>query len=189
MRAHPASPTRARIPRALTLCIAMAACAPALAAAPMPTLSAEECAVWKREMSFAQSVAEHDAAAFAQHVDEHAAFSSGQPQPQRGRAFIAQEWAELIAGSKLRLEWYPTRVTIAGRPDVAWSSGPALFESLEPGAKQRYHLGGFRSVWSRGEDGVWRVLFDDGILPVPANEEQVAAFRAGRRDCTSLTSS
>jgi ketosteroid isomerase-like protein len=133
-------------------------------------------------------VADHDAAAFAQHVDEQAAFSSGQPQPQRGRAFIAQQWAGIIAGTPVRVEWYPTRVTIAGRPDIAWSSGPALYENLEPGAKERFRLGGFRSVWSRGGDGVWRVLFDDGIRSSAATDEQVAAFRAGRQDCTSLTS-
>ena len=157
--------------------------------APLPTLSADECAVWQREMSFARSVAEHDASAFAEHVDEAAAFASSRPEPQRGRAHIVEQWAALIDGKPLRVQWYPTRVTIAAsRGDVAWSSGPALYEDTTPGAKERYRLGGFHSVWHRGADGAWRVLFDDGVRSAPATAEQVAAFHAGRRDCTSLTS-
>lgn len=77
--------------------------------------------------------------------------------------------------------WYPTRTTIGGVSDVASSSGPALYEDLRPGADSRYSLGAFHSVWHRGSDGVWRVLFDDGIEPKPAIEAEVAAFRAGRK--------
>ena len=162
---------------------------PAAMPQPMPALSSSECAVWMRELSFAHAVAEHDATAFAEHLDPQAAFGASRPQPQRGRAVISSEWTGIVAGKEGKLEWYPTRVTIAGRPDIAWSSGPSLFEDLTPGATQRFHIGAFRSVWARGEDGVWRVLFDDGAPARPATDEQVAAFRNGRRDCTSLTSS
>ncbi|WP_245156279.1 YybH family protein [Agrilutibacter solisilvae] len=179
-----------RLAPASALVIALFACGPALAgtATSLPRLSAQECEVWMRELSFAQSVADHDTAAFEQHVDERAAFASSRTEPQRGRAHIVRQWATLIAGTPVKLAWYPTRVTMGGRPDMAWSSGPALYEDTTPGAKERYHLGAFNSVWSRGEDGVWRVMFDDGIRPVPATLAQVDAFRAGRRDCTSLTS-
>ena len=81
----------------------------------------------------------------------------------------------------MKLEWYPTRTTIAGVGDIAWSSGPSLFEDLDPHAKQRYRIGAFHSVWHRGADGVWRVLFDDGVEPRPVGEADVAAFRAGRQ--------
>ena len=184
------APVATRLARAFVLFMALCASGQALAdtATALPRLSAPECAVWMRELSFAQSVADHDAAAFEHHVDERAAFASSRREPQRGRADIARQWEPLIAGTPVKLAWYPTRVTIGGRPDVAWSSGPALYEDTTPGVKERYHLGGFNSVWSRGEDGVWRVIFDDGIRPVPATQAQVDAFRAGRRDCTSLTS-
>lgn len=46
-------------------------------------LTAEECAVWMRELSFARSVAEHDAPAFAEHVAETAIFGSP-PRLARG---------------------------------------------------------------------------------------------------------
>lgn len=147
-------------------------------------LSAEECAVWARELSFARSVAEHDAAAFAAHLHAQAAFGAGRPQPTRGREAIAAEWADLVAGKRLRLRWYPQRVTVGGVGDVAWSTGPALYQRLEPGAQPRYLLGQYQSVWHRDADGVWRILFDDGVAPRPATEAEAMAFERGRReDC------
>ncbi|MEI2428776.1 DUF4440 domain-containing protein [Lysobacter yananisis] len=149
-----------------------------------PPLSADECAVWARELGFARALAEHDAAAFAAFVHPQAAFGAGRPQPTRGREAIAAQWADLIAGKGLRLRWYPQRVTVAGVGDVAWSSGPALYQRIDPGAQPRYLIGQYQSVWRRDADGVWRVLFDDGIAPRPATEAEAMAFERGRReDC------
>jgi ketosteroid isomerase-like protein len=154
----------------------------------VPLLSAEECAVWKREQSFAKSVADHDATAFADHVSEQAAFGASRPEPTRGRDAIVKRWTGLIEGKHTRLSWYPTRVTIAGgtaggASDVAWSSGPALIEVLDPKAKDAYQIGSFRSVWHKDADGVWRVLFDDGEEPRPASAEEVRTFKLGRAEC------
>lgn len=160
---------------------AAAATAGVKPSSPRARMSAAECEVWTRELSFAQSVADHDAAAFATHVEADAAFSAASPQPLRGRAAIATGWSALIAGKDTRLSWYPDRTTIAGVPDVAISSGPALIERLQPGAEPRVLLGRFQSVWHRGSDGVWRVLFDDGIPPRPATQADVEAFHAGRQ--------
>jgi ketosteroid isomerase-like protein len=157
----------------------------AAAAGPDPTpvarMSAAECEVWARELSFAKSVADHDAAAFAEHVEQDAAFAAESPEPLRGRAEITKRWGGIIQGKGLLLSWYPTRTTIGGAKDIASSSGPALFEDLRPGTKQRYRLGAFHSIWRRGQDGVWRVLFDGGQEPVPATEAEAAAFRTARQ--------
>ena len=134
-------------------------------AAPSLRLSADECAVWARELSFARSVADHDAAAFAAHLEPQAAFGASQAEPTRGRDAIARRWAGIIDGKRFNLAWYPTRTTIGGVADIAWSSGPSLFEDPDPKAAQRYRIGAFHSVWHRGADGVWRVLFDDGVEP------------------------
>jgi ketosteroid isomerase-like protein len=161
----------------------------AMAASPAPQLSADECAVWQREQGFARSVANHDATAFAGHVGENAAFNASAIQPVRGREAIVKRWASLIEGKQARLHWYPTRVTMApGVADVAWSSGPSLFEVLDPKAKDRYLLGAFHSVWHKDADGVWRVLFDDGVEPRPATAEEVSAFHAGRTGRTECGS-
>lgn len=168
-----------RLPHALVVALALIA-APTWAqeeqVEPMPQLGPTECEVWLRELSFARSVAEHDTEAFADHVALEAAFNSGAAVPLRGRAAIVEQWGGLIAGERLKLSWYPTRVTIAGVPDVAASSGPALYESLAPDADPRFRLGAFHSVWHREADGRWRVLFDDGITPRPASEAEAQAF-------------
>jgi len=159
-----------------------AATAEATSAPPQAHMSAAECDVWARELSFAKSVADHDSGAFAEHVDPGAAFAAESPQPLRGRTAITQQWDGIIQGKRVLLSWYPTRTTIAGAPDLAISSGPALFEDPRPGANPHYRLGGFHSVWHRSADGAWRVLFDDGQMPMPATDAQVAAFRAGRQE-------
>jgi ketosteroid isomerase-like protein len=165
----------------ILLCTAAGATAAVPEPAPAARMTAAECEVWARELSFAKSVADHDAAAFADHVDQDAAFSAESPEPLRGRETITRQWGGLIQGKAVRLSWYPARTTIAGSPDIAISSGPSLIEDLRPGAKQHYRLGAFHSVWHRGADGVWRVLFDDGQAPVPATDAEAAAFAAGRQ--------
>lgn len=167
------------------LCLLIVSPVALVAEASPPAPSAEECAVWQRELGFARSVAEHDAAAFAQHIGEHAVFGASTREPIRGREAIAARWAGIVEGKRALLRWYPTRVVIsADAPDTAWSSGPSLFEVLDPKAADRFHIGAFHSVWRKGSDGTWRVLFDDGVEPRPATTDEVAAFEAGRSDCT-----
>ena len=153
------------------------------AAPPAPGFSAEECAVWQRELAFAETVERHDAKAFAAFLHPDAVFHASSPTPQRGRDAILQRWAKIIDGTGLKLSWYPTSVVIGGEGNIAMSSGPALYESPDPKEAGKATLGGFQSTWHKGADGVWRVLFDDGIEAQPATEAEVAAFRAGRKAC------
>lgn len=135
------------------------------------------CAVWARELGFARSVTEHDPQAFAEHLHADAAFGVGQ-KPTRGRDAIVREWSGIIDGSAVKLDWYPAVVTVGGDGATAYSSGPALFEHPKTGA---ISLSRFGSVWQRGADGVWRVIFDDGTRPAPADAAAVKAFHEGRR--------
>lgn len=144
--------------------------------------SIEECAVWDRELSFADSVARHDATAFAAHIEPGAVFGAGADARSRGREAIVERWRRIIEGKQLTIEWYPSQTIVGGVEGIAWSEGPALVIT-DPGLPgEAYQLGRFRSVWRRGEDGVWRVLFDGGDEPRPATTEEALAFRAGRRD-------
>ena len=169
-------------------CIAALAwsCAPALAvtqsaASAIPADSAR-CQVWQRELSFARSVADHDAVAFAAHLAADVAVGVSR-EPTRGREAVTREWQGIIDGSALKLEWYPAVVTMGGDGRVAYSSGPALYQDPGTGA---YRLGRFGSVWLRGDDGTWRMIFDDGIRPEPADAAAVQAFRAGSgKPCAS----
>jgi ketosteroid isomerase-like protein len=147
---------------------------------PAPALSEAECQVWARELGFARSVADHDADAFAEHVHPQAVFGAKGPQRTRGREAVVEQWAGLIAGTPVELQWYPTMVTVSGDSGVAYSSGPALYRSRDAQGEEKLALGGFVSVWTREADGAWRVLYDDGIRPVPADAAQAAAFTNDR---------
>lgn len=139
------------------------------------------CMVWQRELSFAATVDKHDDAGFAEHIENDAVFAANTAHPQRGRAAIVKQWKTLLEGKSLRVRWYPAWVVQAGDPSIVLSSGPALLEDLAPNAKQRYTLIAFSTVWHRGSDGVWRVMFDGGDEGRAATSQDVANFEAGRR--------
>jgi len=139
------------------------------------------CAVWQRELSFAASVDRHDEKAFAEHIDSDAVFAANTAHPQRGRAAIVKQWNTLLEGKSMRVRWYPAWVVQAGDPSTVLSSGPALLENLAPNANPRYTLIAFSTVWHRGNDGVWRVMFDGGDEGRAASAQDVANFESGRR--------
>lgn len=140
------------------------------------------CQVWQRELGFAQSVADHDPVAFASFLAANTAFGVSR-EPTIGRAAVTREWQGIIDGSALKLEWYPAVVTLGGDGNTAYSSGPALYRDPETGG---YRHGRYGSVWQREADGEWRLIFDDGIRPEPADAAAVKAFREGSaRECPS----
>ena len=152
---------------------------PKPASVPKPAMSAAECAVWDRERSFAQSVETHDAVAFAEHVREDAVFEAGTPAPTRGRTQVVANWSDTIAGKGQLLRWYPNIVTIGGNADIALSHGVFWLQDDSPTAKQRFRTGSFNTIWQKGSDGVWKVLFDwGGTLPVAVTAEDLGKLKA-----------
>ncbi len=145
----------------------------------MQTQPAAACTVWQRERAFADSVRRHDGAAFAAILDADAVFGVNGKAQQRGRAVIARQWASIVSGKAGKLEWYPDRVVVAESGDLAWSTGPALFEVPDGKGGAKPMLSRFSSVWRRNADGEWRVVFDSGSDPAPASAEQVKAFHDG----------
>jgi ketosteroid isomerase-like protein len=159
------------------LCNAASAQPPAGAA---PTA---RCQVWQRELGFARSVAAHDGAAFREHLHAGAVFGASRSEQTRGPDAIAKRWAGIIEGKALTIEWYPVQTTESRNvPGIVWSAGPSLVIEQPGTAQARYSIGAYHSVWHRGEDGVWRVLYDDGVEARPASEAEVRAFRAARRE-------
>ena len=160
-----------------TLAVLLAAAAMAAPAIAAPAASTDTaCPVWQRELSFARSVAEHDAAAFAEHIDAEAVFQAGSPQPLRGREAIGRGWAGIVAGKDVRLRWYPAHTVAVASGELAWSTGPVLIETRAADGTPRHASTQYRSLWRKGADGTWRVLFDDGNPATPASAEQVQAF-------------
>ena len=155
---------------ALALCSSTASSAEGASSPDSP-----RCQVWQRELGFARSVADHDPVAFAGFLAANAAFGVSR-EPILGRKAVVKAWQGIIDGSALKLEWYPAVVTIGGDGRTAYSSGPALYQDPKTGA---YRHGRYGSVWQREADGEWRMIFDDGIRPEPADAAAVQAFRDG----------
>ncbi|MEO8460836.1 MAG: nuclear transport factor 2 family protein [Dokdonella sp.] len=164
--------------------------APAASALPAPAkpepppirMSAAECDVWNREAAFARSAENHDAAAFAQFWNSDAVFIGG-PVATRGRAAIAEDWKEIVEGKTLALRWHPRVVLIAaGDPSIALSRGPFWIEDFSSDP-HTFRTGNFSSVWKKGSDGVWQVLFDGGGPPSkPATTDEIAKLKASLTD-------
>ncbi len=141
-----------------------------------------ECAVWAREASFAQSVANHDSPAFHEHLHPRAVFVDGDGSYLRGREAVEVAWRTIVGGQKVRLAWHPAAVALTGDGTTAISRGPYVFEDLSPDAKQRFRKGTFQSIWARDTDGVWRVTVDGGTPPpVPATDEEARKLLAEMR--------
>jgi len=158
----------------------LAASSAAQATPPTPTAHKAACEVWQRELAFAQSVQQHDAAAFASYLADDAVFDANTGKPKRGADTIRQHWAAIITGKTVHLDWYPQQVVATADGALAYSSGAYLYEDPAPNAKPRYVIGKFATTWRRGGDGTWRVAFDGGDEGKPANDADAVAFRAGR---------
>jgi ketosteroid isomerase-like protein len=153
--------------------------------------SADECAVWRRERSFAQSVERHDAAAFATHVHAGAVFNAGTADADRGRDEIAKSWAGIVEGKGMLLRWRPGIVTIGGDPRVAVSRGPYIVQTTKEGVAT-FSVGLYQTVWLRDpNDGVWRILFDGGAsVPLKVVDRAAAetwVVAQAMSDCASGT--
>src|SRR5689334_19309627 len=120
---------RARLKRAATTLMAILA---GMAITPPEgrAMTANECVVWAREAAFAQTVEQHDAAAFASLIDAHAVFSAATGEPVRGRDRVVSDWRRIIAGDGVALHWRPQFVSIGANANIAMSRGPYFIERL-----------------------------------------------------------
>ncbi|HEY2560730.1 MAG TPA: DUF4440 domain-containing protein [Caldimonas sp.] len=155
----------------------------AIDAAPLPlankrvAASADECAVWRREQSFARSVERHDAGGFASHLHAGAVFNAGTAAADRGRDTVLKEWAEIVEGKTIALRWRPGIVQIGGEPAIAVSRGPYILERRHDGAPI-FRVGMYQTVWLRDpRDGVWHVLFDGSATSSQPMDSRAAADR------------
>jgi hypothetical protein len=122
--------------------------------------STEECAVWRRERSFAHSVEAHDENAWASHLHPGVIFGAGTADADRGRDQVLKLWPDLSGRKNFVLRWRPGIVMIGGEPRIAVSLGPYVFQDRRKGV-DRFEVGLYQTVWVREEnDGIWRVLFD-----------------------------
>jgi ketosteroid isomerase-like protein len=115
--------------------------------------------VFAAERSFARSMAERDAAAFARHLDDEAVFFGG-GQVLRGKAAVVAGWQGFYEGKDAPFSWEPDQVEVLASGTLALSTGPVRDPKGQVIAR-------FNSIWRRAADGRWLVVFDKGGPPDP----------------------
>ena len=110
--------------------------------------------VREAESAFADTMAKRDWKGFATFLDEEAVFFGGKGAI-RGKAEVVERWKTFFDGPTAPFSWTPESVEVLDSGALAHSSGPVH----DPQGKR---VATFNSVWRRGEDGRWRVVFDKG---------------------------
>jgi len=109
--------------------------------------------VRQSEIAFAKTMADRDWAAFGSFLAEDAIFFGD--KVTRGKAEVMQGWRLFYEGKTAPFSWKPESVEVLASGTLALSSGPVLNEN-------GVQIGQFNSVWQRGADGQWKVVFDKG---------------------------
>ncbi|MDD3763983.1 MAG: nuclear transport factor 2 family protein [Nevskiales bacterium] len=106
------------------------------------------------ERAFAQTMADRDHDTFTGFLDDDAIFI-GARQTLRGKAAVSEAWSAYFASPTAPFSWEPETVEVRPSGDLALSAGPVRAASGEV-------VGSFQSIWRRGADGQWRIIFDKG---------------------------
>jgi cyclase len=109
------------------------------------------------ETAFARTMATRDHAAFTAMLADEAVFFGSQ-RILRGRSAVSEGWRPFFDGHQAPFAWAPERIEVLDSGTLALSSGPVF----DPGGAR---TGTFNSVWRRGDDGRWRIVFDSGCPP------------------------
>jgi len=143
--------------RALLLVVALqlgAGGVTVLSAGAPPDNAALEVELREAETAFAQSMADRDHEAFVRHLDDETVFFSGE-KVLRGKQAVAEAWRGFFEGEKAPFSWMPEAVAVLESGNLGLTSGPVF----DPDGKR---IGTFNSVWRRGADGAWKIVFDRG---------------------------
>jgi len=147
-----------------------------LAAKRLPA-SADECAIWRRELGFSRSVERHDMAAFESFLHQGTVFNVGTADADRGRDSVLKGWTGIVEGKTVALRWRPGIVNIGGEPTIAVSRGPYVLQTMKDGVPA-WRVGMYQTVWVRdAKDAVWRVLFDGSATTGQSVDDRAAADR------------
>lgn len=114
--------------------------------------------VMQADRLFAQAVAENGLEAWvAAFAEDGFMIPPSGPVP-RGPEAIREVMATAFQVADFSLEWEPTGGAVSGSGDLAYTFGD--YESR--GGEEAMARGRYVTLWSRGNDGVWRVLADIG---------------------------
>lgn len=133
-----------------------------LAAAPSPPADDPSGA----DLAMSRAVEARDAAAFATFLDPDAIFA-GERGLSDGREVVLAAWAPYLTAGGPALAWRPDRTVVSSSGDLAVTTGRYTWTGTVEGKTARAE-GEYVTVWRRGADGRWRVLFDASLEPAAA---------------------
>lgn len=106
------------------------------------------------EEAFAATMADRDHQAFTSFLSEETVFY-GRAGELRGKEAVAAAWKPFFDGPAAPFSWRPESSTVLDSGTLGLTSGPVL-------APDGTRVGTFNSVWRRGPDATWKVVFDRG---------------------------
>ena len=112
--------------------------------------------VRKTEVAFAKTMADRDHAAFVSFIADDVVWLGR--SVFRGRQQVAEGWKPLYEGKQAPFSWEPERVEVNDSGTLGLSTGPVR----DPAGKR---VGTYNSIWRRGADGKWTIIFDNGCPP------------------------
>jgi ketosteroid isomerase-like protein len=139
------------VPYALVLALGIAG--PVLGAETNEELKEQ---VRKTEIAFARTMADRDHAAFTKFLAEDTIWLGR--SVMRGSKAVAEGWKRLYEGKEAPFSWEPERVEVNDSGTLGLSTGPVR----DPAGKR---VGTYNSIWRRGADGKWTIIFDNGCPP------------------------
>lgn len=128
---------------------------------PLHAGDADKQALLAVETAFAATVASKDKDKFAAMIADDATFISPSGV-KHGKPMIVEAWAALFDPSAPLLEWHPLIAELSADGTIGITRGPWVLHSKGKDGKESEESGTFNSVWRKGADGSWKILFDAG---------------------------
>lgn len=154
--------------------LAVSGCAPQVAEPPVETsvnLEAEREALIATDKKWSESVSDTDE--FLSFMADDAHFMPFGAPLARGEA-IRTTWEGLVSLPGFALEWEATGVDVAESGDLGYTIGAFELTTEQDGASM-VTIGKYVTVWSKQDDGSWKVQVDcfnaDGPPMAAANQE------------------
>ena len=113
------------------------------------------------DKQFAQMSLDKGAAeAFNHFLTEDAMGMSHNQHPVVGREQIYQEMK--VGQEDYELAWDPQRAEVAGSADMGWTWGKYVLSFNDEDGVEQKRYGKYLNIWTRQEDGQWKVAVDMG---------------------------
>ena len=112
--------------------------------------------VRKTEIAFAKTMADRDHAAFTRFLADDTIWLGR--SVMRGSQQVAESWKRFYEGKEAPFSWEPERVEVNDSGTLGLSTGPVR----DPAGKR---IGTYNSIWRRGPEGRWTIIFDNGCPP------------------------